>query len=450
MNKVLYFDVEWANSRNKSICQMGLVSEDFETGEQVYPEKNIYVNPNDQFDDYCVAIHNITANMTKDCKNFLELWPELEKYFINSVIVGYNVKSSDLNALVKNMVRYDIDIPELYCIDLYTLSRKLVSPLEVQDFSLGTLCRYFEVDIDNEHDAFDDACACSELLQVLIDTYDLNIDEYIEKYIPNDSNNFVPYVSTAEFRREINQLFGTIKGIEMDEIINQKEIIYLSKWKTDHYNYICYNDVNKIILTLDEILDDGIVTFEELSKLKIIINDYVQNIHGSKETLATQYLQGIISGIQADVTIKDKEIYELQKWLYENDYLVGHYPYDKLVCLIEDILKDNIITNNEKNELSKMFEELMNPLKCLNDSCIEFKDKTFCLSGTFDYGKKSEVEEYIQSLGGLIDKNVKKGTNYLVVGANGSNRYSNGTYGEKIKKAMQKGVLVIKENQLFD
>ena len=45
MKKVLYLDIEWANSKNKSICQIGLVSEDFETEEPIFPELNLYINP---------------------------------------------------------------------------------------------------------------------------------------------------------------------------------------------------------------------------------------------------------------------------------------------------------------------------------------------------------------------------------------------------------------------
>lgn len=47
MKKVLYLDIEWANSKNKSICQIGLVSEDFETEEPIFPELNLYINPED-------------------------------------------------------------------------------------------------------------------------------------------------------------------------------------------------------------------------------------------------------------------------------------------------------------------------------------------------------------------------------------------------------------------
>ena len=41
MEKVTYFDVEYANSKNKSICQIGIMCENYSDGEPYYPEKNI-------------------------------------------------------------------------------------------------------------------------------------------------------------------------------------------------------------------------------------------------------------------------------------------------------------------------------------------------------------------------------------------------------------------------
>lgn len=51
MQKVLFLDVERANSKNKSICQIGLLSESFDTVDHVFPELNLYVNPEDQLFD---------------------------------------------------------------------------------------------------------------------------------------------------------------------------------------------------------------------------------------------------------------------------------------------------------------------------------------------------------------------------------------------------------------
>lgn len=39
MKKVLFLDVEYANCKNKSICQIGLLSEYFPDRDPVFPEK---------------------------------------------------------------------------------------------------------------------------------------------------------------------------------------------------------------------------------------------------------------------------------------------------------------------------------------------------------------------------------------------------------------------------
>ena len=79
-----------------------------------YPELDIYVNPEDGFDSNCVRVHGITASKVADEPSFPEIWKDIEKYFTNAVVIGHNVASSDLDALVKNLRRYNLDIPEFY------------------------------------------------------------------------------------------------------------------------------------------------------------------------------------------------------------------------------------------------------------------------------------------------------------------------------------------------
>ena len=102
MKKVLYFDVEYANAKNKSICQLGLLSEYYPSGDPVFPEKNIFINPEDGFQDWCIKVHGITEKQVETEPNFPEVWKDIEKYFADAVIVGYNVFVSDLTALSKS------------------------------------------------------------------------------------------------------------------------------------------------------------------------------------------------------------------------------------------------------------------------------------------------------------------------------------------------------------
>ena len=117
-------------------------------------------------------MHGITASQVANEPSFPEIWKDIEKYFTNAVVIGHNVASSDLDALVKNLRRYNLDIPEFYYICTYDLSRKFVPSYAVPNYSLTSLCEYFEIDIDSEHNAFDDACACSDLFNALVKAYD--------------------------------------------------------------------------------------------------------------------------------------------------------------------------------------------------------------------------------------------------------------------------------------
>ena len=63
--------------------------------------------------------------------------------------------------------------------------------------------------------------------------------------------------------------------------------------------------------------------------------------------------------------------------------------------------------------------------------------KHICLTGNFEYGTKLDVEKFIVNKGGIIDKTVKKGTDYLIVGGDGNKNWTAENYGNKVKKALE-------------
>lgn len=450
MKNYLFFDIEYANSKNKSICQMGLMIEDKESHEPTYPEREILVNPDDEFDNNCMSVHHINKEKVKNEKTFKEIWPEIEKYFINSVVIGHNIASSDLDGLCKNLTRYDLSIPELYYIDTLEIARDFVSPLQIKDYSLGTLCEYFDIDLDEAHNAFDDACVCSDLLNALIDNYNVNINKYVKHYLYDSNYSFSPYINNLAVTREINILLGALEGMMADGIISSGEISNLKEWFENNQKLEGNKYGKTIINVLKDILSDGIVTFEEVVLLKNTLLEITQYLSSSVETKSTQLLQGMINGITADKTLDDAEIYSIQKWVYDNQYLIGHYPYDRIKEEIDKVLEDKIVTELEKKEMISLFNEIFNPVAEAISKSIIFEENEFCLSGDFEHGTKKDIEAYIVSKGGIVHDGVRKKTNYVVVGGLGSNSYSNGNYGTKVKKAMELGITVITEKQLFD
>ncbi|TAH59195.1 MAG: hypothetical protein EWM50_08080, partial [Gottschalkiaceae bacterium] len=347
MKKVTYFDVEYANSKNKSICQLGLICEDYSTCEPIYPERNIYINPEDGFDDFCIKVHGITADKVKNELSFTDIWNQIEQYFTNAVIIGHNVASSDLDALVKNLRRYSIDIPELYYICTLELSREYVPRYAVSDYSMSSLCAYFDIDIDSEHDAFDDACANSDLLKSLVSTYQINVGDHIKKYNSAETSQFVQFVASPVIRKSMSEFYGIIRGFSIDNQITFEEANYIKEWSNEKRSYSNYKEIADILETINRILDDGVVTNNEILQLQATIKNYLNIITSSPITLATQILGGIMKGIVIDGKVTEDECKNLRQWLYDNIYLSGHYPFDKLIKILEEVLLDGIVTQQE-------------------------------------------------------------------------------------------------------
>lgn len=138
-------------------------------------------------------------------------------------MIGHNVAAADLDSLVKALNRYNSDIPEIYYICTLDLARQYVPRFAVKDYSMSCLCEYFDIDIDSEHNAFDDACACSDLFRTLVETYDVDVDSCVKKYIPKESPDFSEYVASPVLRKFISEFYGTIFGFSIDSVITKGE-----------------------------------------------------------------------------------------------------------------------------------------------------------------------------------------------------------------------------------
>lgn len=294
MKKVLYFDVEYANAKNKSICQLGLLSEYYPSGDPVFPEKNIFINPEDGFQDWCIKVHGITEKQVETEPNFPEVWKDIEKYFADAVIVGYNVFVSDLTALSKSCARYNIKLPDLYYIDVMRMATDNILYYAVKDFTLESVCECLEIDMDRSHDAFDDACATSDLFKYLIENYEIDINKYIRKFSPIVAKEFVNYVADPVLRRSMSEFYGVIQGIMLDCKIKPEEESFIKQWKKDNNAFESKEELVPIFYTVNKILEDNVITLEEVNELKSVVRKYYETILGSPITNSLQELRGIL------------------------------------------------------------------------------------------------------------------------------------------------------------
>ena len=122
--------------------------------------------------------------------------------------------------------------------------------------------------------------------------------------------------------------------------------------------------------------------------------------------------------------------------------------------MVEKVLEDGVITSEESKQMTQLICDMLNPVETLKSHVNSVDGKHVCLSGNFAFGQKSDVERYIVERGGIIDSSVKKTTDILMIGDCECQAYSNGTYGTKVKKAMEynkKGctIQIIKEADFF-
>ena len=176
----------------------------------------------------------------------------------------------------------------------------------------------------------------------------------------------------------------------------------------------------------------------------------------SNTTQSLQELQGILWGITSDDELNDKEIYAIKRWVDIHSELKGNYPFDRIYNSLEAVLRDNVITESERDELLTIFNSIIDPVGSTStcDCDMNISGKKICLTGDFDCMSKSDLATRLEEKGAIVKGNVVKGLDYLIVGDRGSSQWAQGNYGTKIKKAMElnsKGshIEIIKESDFL-
>lgn len=118
--------------------------------------------------------------------------------------------------------------------------------------------------------------------------------------------------------------------------------------------------------------------------------------------------------------------------------------------LLSEIEADGKIDVEERNNLSNFISIFNNPIS--DEPVTAIKDMRFVLTGDFSIdGGKGIIEEMIKAGDGRVTTGVSRKTNYVVVGALGSDAWGYDGFGGKIKKALdlrltnKANVLVVSE-----
>lgn len=174
----------------------------------------------------------------------------------------------------------------------------------------------------------------------------------------------------------------------------------------------------------------------------------------SETTKQLLVLKDLLSTITADDELSESEILSLQTWMNQNLALRGNFPFDKIFETVSGALEDGALEDTELQTMLLLFEQITDPVAntCSCD-CFDINGKTFCLTGEFEFGDRSSVETALYQKGGIPVASVTRKTDCVVVGSKGSDAWSNGNYGTKVKKALElqaKGmaIQIVKEQDI--
>jgi DNA polymerase-3 subunit epsilon len=168
-------DVETANSRLSSICQVGVA--EFMNGALANKWQSL-INPEDHFDGINVSIHGIDEEAVQDAPTWTDAFPILSELLHDKVLVCHT--AFDRVAVSLACERYELD----WCFCRWLDSARVVRrawPLFAQSgYGLSNVATHFGIRY-KEHDALEDArCAGEILLRAIADT-GLSTEQWLER-----------------------------------------------------------------------------------------------------------------------------------------------------------------------------------------------------------------------------------------------------------------------------
>ncbi len=186
----LVLDVETPNSKNDSICSIGV---QLLTDDTVTDEWYTLVDPEDRFDDFNVSIHRITPDMVVGAPKFEEIWGRIRGYCDTRIFVAHNARF-DLTVIAKALISRGLSLPQIRYICTVDLGRRIhYNFANVKgDLVLSNFSRHLGVELTEHHNALYDTRACSGIFLRLMEMYCFDPLDYVKIYTyrPKPDNKY--------------------------------------------------------------------------------------------------------------------------------------------------------------------------------------------------------------------------------------------------------------------
>ena len=168
-------DLETANPRMSSICQIGVVA--FQDGKEVAGEMRL-VDPEDYFDPYCVAVHGITADQVRGAPRFRDLHEWLCQQTSGEIVACHT--HFDRTALAQACGLHELEPLPCNWLDTAKVARRAWAEFSQSGCGLGNLARHFGINFQH-HDALHDARTAGLVLLKAMDETGFDLTDWIAR-----------------------------------------------------------------------------------------------------------------------------------------------------------------------------------------------------------------------------------------------------------------------------
>lgn len=226
-------DFEIANNMLSSACSLGMV---FVKDQQIIDEKYFLIQPPTlEFDKKTIEIHGITADDVRHEKKFNEIWHEISPFFNKDTkIIAHNAQF-DMSVLHCCLTEYSLDFPEFTYADSISISTKQCRGERIGN-SLKERLSYFNIQLENHHNALSDAKACAELVIKCLELKKKKtLESYLNTYSSISQRSFSELKPQTEFKKRgerfghkvtISEIAVTVESIKVNNPFFGKNVVF--------------------------------------------------------------------------------------------------------------------------------------------------------------------------------------------------------------------------------
>ena len=168
-------DVETANPRLSSICQIGIAT--FQEAVLRGAWESL-VNPEDYFDPMYVSIHGIDERRVGSAPTWPVVYAQADRLLAGNVVVSHT--AFDQSAVCQACEKYALPLNEYQWLDSARVVRRAWPVFSTSGYGLSNVAEHFSISY-RAHDALEDARCAGEILLRAIAETGLDVGQWVER-----------------------------------------------------------------------------------------------------------------------------------------------------------------------------------------------------------------------------------------------------------------------------